>query len=168
MKYAVLLILGLGIGYLVAQYFQHENTIIETVTETKIDTVFVEIRDTIRITRTEIKHEYLRDTFLLEPIKPEIKAFKASFPFLYGNAYLEGEVLGEVLKTSLRTDFKLPTITNTITNTTTIIKKPSGLFLTAGAGNNFSTPYIGAIFIKNKFLIGLNTSGAQVGYKLGR
>src|SRR5690606_33379083 len=101
------------------------------VTETKTDTVYVTVRDTIRLTRKEIKHEVVRDTILIDPALPQIKAFTAYKSFTYGNTTVSGEVFGEVLKMDIATDFNLPTITNTITNTVTVTKKPQGLFLTA-------------------------------------
>ena len=162
-KYAFFGLVGIVIGYFLSK--QSEDVkIIETI-ETKTDTVYVHVRDTVRITRTEIKHEQIRDTILIEPIEPKIKAFTASKPFLYGNVTVNGEVLGEVLKMDIYNNFKLPTVTNTITKTNTVIKKPSGLFLTAGV-NQQLTPSIGAVFIKDRYLLGLSTSGVQVGYKL--
>jgi hypothetical protein len=150
-------------------YQQKDNFIVKTEVMTEIDTVFVRVVDTVHVTRTEIKHEQVRDTVLIEPFEPIISKFKTSKPFLYGNTYVSGEVFGEVLKMDIVNDFNIPTVTNTITKTNTIIKKPSGLFLTAGVNSNFSTqyqPYFGAIFIKDKYLLGLNTSGFQIGYKV--
>lgn len=167
MRYFALVLVGLVLGYILGDWINKDpGQEIITITETKTDTVFIEVRDTIRITKTEIKHEYLRDTVLIETFDPKINAFRASKPFLYGNTFVSGEVLGQVLKIDIVNDFKLPQVTNTITNTNTIIKKPSGLFLTAGINNNFSTPYVGAIFVKDKYLVGLNSQGFQVGYKL--
>lgn len=164
----IFLIAGLILGYLIFSWLDKDSVIIETVTEIKKDTVYQTVSDTIYITKSEIKHEVIRDTILIDPIQPQIKAFTASKPFLYGNVLVNGEVLGEVLKMDILTDFELPTITNTIHTKETIIKKPSGLFLTAGLGNNFSTPSIGATLVKDRYLIGLNTSGFQFGYKLSR
>lgn len=162
---AIIFLIGLIAGYLLFDWQNKESVIIKTVTESRIDTVYIEIRDTIRLTEKDIEYRYLRDTVIKE-YKPIISHFKTSFPLLNGNAYLEGEILGKLLKTTFTTDFKIPSVTNTITNTTTIIKKPSGLFLMAGVQDNFSAPYIGAIFIKDKYLLGLNTGGFQVGYKI--
>lgn len=168
MKYAVLILLGLVVGYWLADYFQEDTVFVKTVTETKTDTVYVEVRDTIRLTRTEIKHEVLRDTVLID-FQPQIKRVTASKPFLHGNTYVYGEVLGEVLKMDITNTFNFPTITNTITTTNTVIKNPAGLFITAGVGDrNFSTPYIGAVFVKDRVLIGLNTSGVQIGWKVSK
>ena len=163
LKYAFFAVLGIVIGYFLSDK-SGDVQIIETI-ETKTDTVFVTVRDTVTITKKEIQHKVLRDTILIEPIEPIIKAFTASKPFLYGNVAVNGEVLGEVLKMDIYTDFNLPTVTNTITKTNTVIKKPSGLFLTAGV-NNQLTPSLGAVFVKDRYLLGLSTSGFQFGYKL--
>lgn len=161
-------LIGIAIGAFLMNWLFFPEITTETLIETKIetDTVFVTKIDTVY--QNSITHRVIRDTVLLEPIKPEIKEFTASFHFLYGNAHLKGEVLGEVLKTSLTNDFKFQTITNTINIKETIIKKPSGLFLTAGVNHNLTYPSIGAIFIKNRYLFGLNTSGFQIGYKVNK
>lgn len=129
--------------------FETKTEIIEII---KTDTVFVTIRDTVRINRTQIKHEVLRDTVLID-FKPEIKLFTASIPFLYGNTYLTGEVLGEVLKMDVSNDFKIPTVTNTvtITETNTIIKKPRGLYLGAGVNSQLN-PNVTAHYLDNQFI----------------
>ena len=164
-KYAFFAILGIVIGYFLSDK-SGDVEVIETI-ETKTDTVYVHIRDTVKITRTEIKHEHIRDTILIKPIEPIINAFTASKPFLHGNVSVNGEVLGEVLKMDIYTDFNLPQVTNTITKTNTVIKKPAGLFITAGLGvQNNLTPSLGAVFVKDRYLLGLSTSGFQVGYRL--
>jgi len=129
--------------------FETKTEIVETI---KTDTVFVTIQDTVRINRTQIKHEVIRDTVLID-FKPKIKLFTASFPFLYGNTYLTGEVLGEVLKMNVSNDFKIPTVTNTITRkeTNTIIKKPLGLFLGAGVDSQLN-PNLSAYYLDNQFI----------------
>ena len=82
-KYAFFGVIGIVIGYFLADKSE-DIQIIETI-ETKTDTVFITVIDTVRITRKEIEHKVLRDTLLIEPIEPKIKAFTASKPFLYGN-----------------------------------------------------------------------------------
>ncbi len=103
------------------------------------------------------KHIYLRDTVLIEPIEPKIKQFSATFPLLYGNAHLDGEVLGEVLKTSLRTDFRIPTVTNTVTKekttTTTIVQKG---FFVGGGFSNTTDWHVGAAYLGKGYLVELN------------
>jgi len=159
------LIIGLIIG-LIAGYFIFSKELkpqIITVTETHTDTLYLEIRDTLRLTRTQIQHEKLRDTIYL-PESLKISSFTASKPFLYGNTYVNGEVLGEVLKMDISNDFKIPTVTNTIETTNTIIKKPTGIYAVGGV--NQATPYIGGIFVRDRWLVGINTQGFQVGYKV--
>ena len=124
------------------------------------------------MTKERIKHEYLRDTILIG-YEPKINAFSATFPMLYGNAYLSGEVLGEVLKTSLITDFKIPVITNEITKekNTTIIKKPTGIYLVGGVNSNFSYS-IGASYLRDKSMFGyryqphVKVHSLEVGFKV--
>lgn len=166
-KYLFFAILGIVLGYFLSK--KSENVKVISTIETKTDTVFITVRDTVTITKKDIKHTVLRDTILIKPIEPKIKAFTTSKPFLYGNVGVKGEVLGEVLKMDIYTDFSLPTVTNTITKTNTVIKKPAGLFITAGIGatNQLTlTPSIGAVYIRDRYLLGLSTSGVQVGYKL--
>lgn len=135
---------------------ERDSPIVETVTETviKTDTVYVNIRDTVYITRTEIEHEYIRDTVLMD-YNPVVNRYMAQFPVVYGSIYINGEVLGEVLNMKATTDFKLPTVTNTITNTVTntVVKNSNGLFITAGLEQSLK-PNVGAVFIRNKFLGG--------------
>lgn len=116
------------------------------------DTVYITVRDTIRITKKEIKHEYLRDTVVTD-FKPEISLFTASKPFTYGNVYLSGEVLGTVLKMDITQDFQIPTITNTITRTETItkIEKPRGLYIGAGV-NQQLTPFAQINYLDKQFI----------------
>jgi hypothetical protein len=165
---AVIFLLGIISGYILFDW-NNGNSISKVITkkEFKTDTVYIHFTDTVHILRTEIKHEQIRDTVFIEPYEAKINGFKASKSFLYGNTTVIGEVLGEVLKMNIINDFKIPTITNTIINTTTIIKKPSGIFLTAGV-NNQLIPSVGAIFIKDRYLIGLTNNSIKLGYKLGR
>lgn len=164
-KYAFFAIIGIVIGYFLSN--KGEDVKVISTIETKTDTVYVHVRDTVQITRTEIKNEHIRDTILIEPIETKIKAFTAFKPFLYGNVTVNGEVLGEVLKMDIYTDFDLPTVTNTITKTNTVIKKPAGLFITAGVRvNNQLTPSIGAVYVRDRYLLGLSTSSVHVGYRL--
>jgi len=128
------------------------ETFYRTTVKEQRDTVRIEIRDTVRITKTRIKVEKLRDTVLVN-FQPKISQFKTSSPFEYGNTYVSGEVLGEVLKMDITNDFKIPVVTNTITETKTetIVKKPKGVYL--GAGVN-SLLHIGArvSYLDNKYL----------------
>ena len=157
------LIIGLLIGYWFAAKGELEPVII-TETKTETDTLYITIRDTVRLTKTEIQHEYLRDTvYLFE--KLSIKRFTVSKPVLYGNTHISGEVMGEVLKMDIWNDFRIPTITNTVTNTTTIINKPQGVFPVAGVNVNL-TPFAGAVYVQDRYLVGLTTESVFVGYKI--
>lgn len=142
-----------------------EDRPVQTVTKVTVetDTVFVQLIDTVQITRTQIKHEQVRDTVYLSTTLP-INNFSTTSNFLYGSVDVSGEVMGEVLSVNVIPNFKLPQVTNTITKETVHTKKPAGLFVTAGL--NTRTPYVGGVFVKDKYLVGLNTSGFQVGYKL--
>lgn len=139
---------------------------VQTVTTitTQTDTVFVSVIDTVHITRTKIKHEQIRDTVYLSTTLP-INNFKTTSNFLYGSVDVSGEVVGEVLSVNVIPNFKLPQVTNTITKETVHTKRPAGLFITAGLQHNL-TPSIGAVYIRDRYLLGLSTSGVQVGYKL--
>jgi hypothetical protein len=165
---AVVFLLGIVSGYILFDW-QRGNDVAKVITKTEVktDTVFVHLTDTVHVLRTEIKIEHLRDTIFAEPYEAKINAFKTSKPFLYGNTTVSGEVLGEVLKMDIVNDFKIPTITNTITNTTTITKKPSGIFLTAGV-NQQLVPFVGVTLIKDRYLFGITNNSIQLGYKLGR
>jgi hypothetical protein len=165
--FAVIFLLGLVSGYILFDW-QSKGSIDRIVTKTiqTTDTVFVHLTDTVHVLRTEIKQQYLRDTVFVETYEAKINAFKTSKPFLYGNTTVSGEVLGEVLKMDIVNDFKIPTITNTITTTNTIIKKPLGLFLTAGV-NQQLIPSVGVTLIKDKYLFGITNNSIQLGYKLG-
>ena len=151
----LIFIFGLIAGYLLYDYQQKDNFIVKTEVVTEFDTVFVQVVDTVHVTRTEIIHEQVRDTVLIEPFQPIISTFKTSKPFLYGNTYVSGEVLGEVLKMDIVNDFNIPTVTNTITKTNTIIKKPNGIYFGGNVGSNLGIG-ISVDFIKNKTLFSYN------------
>jgi hypothetical protein len=137
---------------------------------TRIDSI--PYKEIVYVDRWKIKHEYLRDTILID-YEPKINEFKATFPLMYGNAYLSGEVLGEVLKTSLTTDFKIPQVTNTITKekNTTIIKKPTGIYAVGGISSNFQYS-IGANYLRDKSMFGyryqpqVKIHSLEVGFKV--
>lgn len=147
-------LIGLALGAFLMHWLFFPEVKTETVVETRmeVDTVFITHTDTIY--QNSVKHRVIRDTVLMEPIRPEIKAFSATFPLLYGNANVSGEVLGEVLKTSLETDFKIPTITNTITETKTVTNTitPRGLYLGASI-NTELVPSVGASYLDKDWMI---------------
>jgi len=121
-------------------------------TVTKTDTLIVEVKDTVYVSKTKIKTEVLRDTILID-FKPQISQFNASFPFEYGSTNVSGEVLGEVLKMTATSDFKIPVVTNTITETKTetIVQKPKGIYLGASV-NSLLQPGAKVAYLDNKYL----------------
>lgn len=167
--YIAVLILGGIAGFVIARLLL--DPVVDTVykehtkIETRVDSTLLaeysalsNYADSLEIAlgkkpKVEIRHIVLRDTILAPGYVPKIQAFSATFPLLYGNAYLEGEVLGEVRKTSLRTDFRIPVVTNTITTEktaeTTIIQK--GIFVGGGFSNQFDYQ-IGAAYLGNGFM----------------
>jgi hypothetical protein len=171
----IIYILFFVAGFLAYHFFlkPESETIIEYKETIKSDTVYLTVKDTVYLDRTRIKQTFIRDTVFAEPYNPQINAFCATFPLLYGNAYLNGEVLGEVLKTSLTTDFKIPSVTNTITKekNTTIIKKATGIYAVAGVKSN-SSYLIGASYLRDKSMFGyryqpnLQIHSLEVGFKV--
>lgn len=119
---------------------------------TTIDTVFVEVKDTIFITKNKIEQKIIRDTVLVA-YTPHIRAFKTLYPSLYGNVSVNGEVLGEVLSMGITTDFKIPTITNNVTTTKTTIKTktPNNLYVGASVNNLFE-PALKADYLNDQFI----------------
>jgi hypothetical protein len=174
-SYIVSLLIGIIIGALIYDLFLSPDfeTKVEFKETIKSDTVYLTVKDTVYLDRTKIVHKVLRDTILADGYKPQIKAFNAVFPLLYGNAFLQGEVLGEVLKTSLTTDFKIPSVINIITKekNTTIIKKPTGFYAVGGISSNFSYS-LGLSFLRDKSMFGyryqpnLQIHSLEVGFKV--
>jgi hypothetical protein len=174
-KYPLTLLIGLIIGFLLndCQRKTTEKIVIETVTTT--DTVFVEVKDTITVTK--LKHIYHKDTTFLvnnQLITAPLQSFSETFNVLYGSVSVEGEVAGKVTRLGVITDFNFPTVTNNITTTKTITKKPTGLYITVGLSevDKQLSPLVGGVFVRDRYLInyslGLNGSLAQIGYRLGR
>jgi len=149
-------IAGFIIGLLCYDYFFKPEQVsrVQIIETFNTDTLYFFQRDTVTVYRDRIKHEFLRDT-VIKYYEPKISRFKAVFPLVYGNVYVNGDVLGEVLKMTAKSDFKMPVITNTITKDriTTIIKKPNGIYGVGGLGSDFS-PLVGATYLKNKSLYG--------------
>ena len=172
-KTIALLLVGFILGFLICDRFfvPKIESKVHVIERIKTDTVYQHIRDTITLTKNEIRYIYERDT-IIENYEPKIRGFKKSFPITYGNVYFSGEVLGELKYTSISHDLRLPVVTNTIEKETTrtIVQKPSGIYLVGGASNNFSTS-IGAIYLRDRSLIGYDYSlsgfhSVKVGYKI--
>ena len=167
-KYPIILLIGLISGFLLNDCQRKLPYEVKTETIFKTDTVFQIQRDTIFLTK--VKHIYSRDTIIQIQDKPysvPLQSFSEAFNVLHGNVTVSGEVAGKVTKMSVMTDFKLPTITNTITTKETVVKKPSGLFLTAGIDKQL-TPFLGGTFIHDRYLLGLTTQSLTIGYRVGR
>jgi hypothetical protein len=128
------------------------ETIYKTTIKTKTDTMYLVTRDTIRLTKTQIKKEILRDT-IVSNYKPKISLFTASFPFENGSTKVTGEVLGEVLKMSAINDYSIPVVINTTTidKLSTIEVKPKGIYLGAGV-NSLLQPSAKVSYLDNKYL----------------
>jgi hypothetical protein len=165
MKYAVLVLCGLVIGFLLRDC-QSPDTITKIETVIERDTVYQTIRDTVY--RTQVKHVYQRDTLIrfntdTVLVSVPLNQFSEVFDVQYGQATVSGEVAGELTKLRLSTDFNIPLVTET--KTVTITKKPQGLFLTAGVNSNLK-PFLGGTFIKDRYLVGLTTESITLGYKI--
>lgn len=132
-------IIGIIVGLFLYDWFlvPEVSTKIEYITEKHTDTVFVEVKDVV--TRTKFKYIYERDT-IIENYKPKIRGFKEFYPTLYGDVYLNGEVLGELRYISLEHSLNIPVVTNTINNTKTITNTihSKGLYLGGGINSNFN------------------------------
>ena len=166
----LIFILGIIGGMVIYKMFLEPET--ETIVHYKeritTDTVYVSQIDTVYLTKKEIKHTVIRDTVLINPIEPKIKAYEARFPLTNGYAYVNGEVLGEVLKMRLTTDIKYPTITNTIEKETTktIVKKPSGLYAQAWVDSNF-IPSVGGTYLRDRLMINYRYTPLTLTHSVG-
>lgn len=144
-----------------------EETVYKFTTKTETDTVFVNVTDTVHLTRTKIKTETIRDTVLVD-YKPSIKKFEASKSFEYGETSVSGEVLGDVLNLDIKNKFAIPVVTNTITNTETktIIKKSKGLYLGANI-NSLVQPGATASYVDDKYIFQYQYQPLQKIHQIG-
>lgn len=143
------------------------QTKVETVTEIKYVPVEIPVKTVEYVTVEVPVPTYIKDTIYLDKNFP-VNNYKGASRTEFGNLYYDISTAGYLLDYKFKPDFlvttQVPQVTNTVTKTTTITKKPAGLFITAGSyQNNF---YVGGVFVKDKYLVGLNTSGFQIGYKL--
>jgi len=173
-KYLIGAAVGIVIGLVVYEKFLKEETEVQIVHEEKTvtDTVFVKEYVTVEIPKDRVKYVYLRDT-VIEGANLPIRNYSGSEPTLYGNIGFRSEVAGEMLNINLFHDISIPSITNTITKTTTktIIRKPSGIYATAGINSNFNYS-LGLTYLNDKSLVGyeyqpqIETHSLKVGIKL--
>ena len=159
-------LIGLLLAFVVYPKPEQE-TVYKFKTVTNTDTLIVELKDTVYVSKTKIKTEVLRDTVLID-FKPQISLFKTSIPSEYGSTNVSGEVLGEVLKMSATNDFKIPVVTNTITETKTetIVKKPKGIYLGAGV-NSLLDPSASVSYLDNKYLFTYQYQPLQKVHQIG-
>ena len=147
-------ILGFILGFLLWLWLFKPDTILETriETEIKVDTCYIELRDTVYLTRERIKQEIVRDTVLVN-YQPKIRAYRALFPLTYGDVSIQGEVLGEVMTMNANADFKIPKITKAITTkeVKTIIENKKALYL-GGRINQRFAPDLTVIYVSDQFL----------------
>jgi hypothetical protein len=144
-----------------------EETVYKFTTKTEVDTVFVNVTDTVHLTRTKIKTQTIRDTVLVD-YKPSIKKFEASKSFEYGETSVSGEVLGDVLNIDIKNKFAIPVVTNTITNTETktIIKKSKGVYLGANI-NSLLQPGATASYVDDKYIFQYQYQPLQKIHQIG-
>jgi hypothetical protein len=145
-------IIGIIIGLFLYDWFlvPEVSTRVEIVETIKSDTVYISHRDTIRI--RDIKYIYERDT-IIENYQPKIRGFKEFYPTMFGDVWINGEVLGQLRYVDISHDLRIPTVTNVIernkTVTNTVLSK--GLYL--GGGVNSLLQYnVSASYVDNKYL----------------
>jgi len=159
-------LIGLILAFIIFPRPETE-TVYKFETVTKTDTLIVEVKDTVYVSKTKIKTQVLRDTILVN-FKPQISQFNASFPFEHGSTNVSGEVLGDVLKMTATSDFKIPVVTNTITNTETktIVQKPKGIYLGAGI-NSLIQPSASVSYLDNKYIFQYQFQPLQKIHQIG-
>jgi hypothetical protein len=149
----LIFVIGFLVGMLLYNFFLRPEVEIKVEYRETIKTDTVYVTQTETVIKTEFKYIYERDT-VIENYQPKIRRFKELYAFTYGNVAVSGEVLGELRYIGVKTYFRLPTVTNVITKekTTTIIKKPSGIYLTAGMNSELH-PSIGGLYLRDKTLV---------------
>jgi hypothetical protein len=170
MRYAILIILGFILGFILCKLLLKPEYIESYKTSFHTDTVYVDLpKDTLYLTRNQIKHEVIRDTVLIN-FEPKISEFKASYCFLNGNIHVEGEVLGEVLKMGVITDLKERVITNTIEKETIKTYHAKALYL-GGQFHNSVTASLNLDYVNKNIKVGYSYNpvighGVGIGVKI--
>jgi hypothetical protein len=147
-------IIGAIAGFIICYmfFFPDITERVEYSEKIQIDTVYQEVRDTIRIDHHSVKTVYLRDTIIQERSFP-INRFSGLESTLYGDIGYSGLVAGHFLNLDLTTNFKIPQITNTIERETirTRTINPKGLYLGGSVSDQvqFSA---GASYLDNKWM----------------
>jgi hypothetical protein len=160
---------GVVVGMLAFDQVKSDEvqTKIEYQTKVEYKTIEVPVKTTEYITVKVPTPTYVKDTVYLDKTLP-VNNYTGIERTVFGNLHYDITTTGYLTSTKFKPDFlvsvPVPTITNNIRQTDTIIKKPTGLFLTVGYQNNNIN--VGGVFVKDKVLIGLNTQGFSLGYKL--
>jgi len=151
-KLIIATIAGVIIGLLLYDSFlvPEVSTRVEVLETIKSDTVYISHRDTIRI--RDVKYIYERDT-IIENYQPKIRGFKEFYPTMYGDVWINGEVLGQLRYVDISHDFKIPTVTNTITKEKTVTNTVLSRGLYVGTGINSLMQYsVSASYVDNRYL----------------
>lgn len=145
-------IIGIVLGLLLYDFFLVPDVItkVNIVETIKSDTVYVTQRDTIKI--RDIKYVYERDT-IIKNYRPKIRGFKEFYPTMYGDIWINGEVLGELRYVDISHNLEIPVVTNVITKektlTNTVLSK--GIYI--GGGINSLLQYnVSASYVDNRYL----------------
>jgi hypothetical protein len=149
-SFAIGLILGLIIYR--AFFYPDFTERVEVVERVTVDTVYLEVRDTIRIDHHSVKTVYLRDTIIQEQSFP-INRFSGLESTLYGDIGYTGLVAGHFLNLNLTTNFRIPQINQTIERERTITRtiRPRGLYLGGSVSDQVQWS-AGASYLDNLWL----------------
>jgi hypothetical protein len=146
--------IGLILGLLIYRTFFYPDFTerVEVVERVTVDTVYLEVRDTIRIERTRVRIEYVTDT-MIRDLRFPINRFSGLESTLYGDIKYTGLVSGHFLKLDLTTNFRIPQINQTIERERTIIRtiRSRGLYV-GGAVSDQVKWSAGASYLDNLWI----------------
>jgi hypothetical protein len=146
--------IGLILGLLIYRTFFYPDFTerVEVVERVTVDTVYKEVRDTIRIERTQVRIEYVTDT-IIQDLRFPINRFSGLESTLYGDIKYTGLVAGHFLKLDLTTNFRIPQINQTIERERTITRtiRPRGLYLGGSVSNQVQWS-AGASYLDNLWM----------------
>jgi hypothetical protein len=146
--------IGLILGLLIYRTFFYPDFTerVEVVERVTVDTVYKEVRDTIRIDRTRVRIEYVTDT-IIQDLRFPINRFSGLESTLYGDIKYTGLVAGHFLNLDLTTNFRIPQINQTIERERTIIRtiRSRGLYV-GGAVSDQVQWSVGASYLDNLWM----------------
>jgi hypothetical protein len=145
-------IIGIIIGLLLYDFFLVPEVItkVNIVETIKSDTVYVTQRDTIKI--RDVKYIYERDT-IIENYQPKIRGFREFYPTMFGDIWINGEVLGQLRYVDISHNLEIPVVTNTITKEKTVTNTVLSKGIYIGTGINSLMQYnVSASYVDNKYL----------------